>query len=200
MPPYRLPKIIVLLCLLVAVPSILRADTISFEGLFDSTPVTNQFAALGLLFSNATAITAGITLNEFEFPPRSGDNVVFDDGGSIIISFSPLPVASFGGYFTYLIPVTLTAYDALNNPVNSVSSAFLSNLALSGDLRSSPNELLQVSVPGGISQVMITGDPAGGSFTLDDATFAPIPEPGTLSLLIIGSLAFILARNKFIRH
>jgi len=197
---YRLSGFAAVLILMLATPCALFADTISFEGLFDSTPVTNQFAALGLLFSNTMAITAGITLNEFEFPPRSGDNVVFDDGGSIIISFSPLPVVSFGGYFTYLTPVTLTAFDALNNPVNSVSSAFLSNLALSGDLGSTPNELLQVSVPGGISQVMITGDPAGGSFTLDDATFAPIPEPGTLSLLIIGSLAFISARNKFIRH
>ena len=38
---------------------------IDFETLSDADPVTNQFT--GLTFTNTTAITAGISLNEFEF-------------------------------------------------------------------------------------------------------------------------------------
>src|SRR5580700_6502590 len=77
-----------------------RADiaTISFETLpdgtpiFDGTSITTQFP--GLTFTNTTVISAGISLNEFEFPPHSGSNVAFDDGGPITIAFTN-PVLSF---------------------------------------------------------------------------------------------------------
>jgi len=36
----------------------------------------------GLTFSNATVLTAGISLNECEFPPVSGSKVVLDDAWS----------------------------------------------------------------------------------------------------------------------
>jgi hypothetical protein len=39
--------------------------TIDFEGLTDSTAVTTQYS--GLIFINATILTAGVSLNEFEF-------------------------------------------------------------------------------------------------------------------------------------
>jgi hypothetical protein len=171
----------------------LRADIIDFEAFSDSTALTDQIP--GLRFSNATVITAGISLNEVEFPPHSGSNVVFDDGGIMSISFSA-PVLSFGGYFTYLVPLTLTAFDASSNQVGRSLSLFNSNLALSGDVGSSPNEFLSVNSPRGISMVTMTGDLGGGSFTLDDATFTPsvpdAPEPGTLILLLSagGLIAF----------
>lgn len=111
-----------------------QADPVvlDFEGFTDSTAVTNQYA--GLVFTNATVLTAGISLNEFEFPPHSGSNVVFDDGGPMSISFTS-PVAGFSGYFTYTVPITITASDASNNLLGSVTSLFSSNLALSGDPR-----------------------------------------------------------------
>jgi hypothetical protein len=61
-------------------------------------------------------------------------------------------------------------------------------LALSGDPGSSPNEFLSVSFASSISSVTITGDPAGGSFVMDDATLATadtesVPEPTTFSLI-----------------
>lgn len=83
-----------------AVPTI----TIDFETLpdgsaiLDSTSITAQFP--GLTFTNTTVISTGITLNEFELPPHSGQNVAFDDGGPISISFAQ-PTLSFSGYFTY---------------------------------------------------------------------------------------------------
>jgi hypothetical protein len=47
--------------------------TLDFEGFPDSTILSTQYS--GLTFTNAIILTAGISLNEFEFPPHSGVNV-----------------------------------------------------------------------------------------------------------------------------
>jgi hypothetical protein len=168
-----------------------NAATIDFEGLAEGTSVTTQYP--GLTFMNATVITAGISLNEFEFPPHSGTNVAFDDGGSIAIVFAS-PVQSFSGYFTYAEPLTIAGFNSLNVQVSSITSAFSNNEALSGDPGSSPNEFLKLSFASGISSITTTGDPAGGSFVMDDLTVAStsVPEPGSAFLLLSG-LAGILA-------
>ena len=163
------------------------AVTIDFEGLVDSTPVTNQYLASYLSFSNATVLTAGISLNEWEFPPHSGTNVIFDDGGPMTIDFT-IAYLDFEAYFTYLTPLTLSFYDTSNNLIGTVSSAFFSNTALTGDPGSTPNELLSFAYAGGIGSVTITGDLSGSSFTMDDFSGTPVPEPCTL-LLLGGSLA-----------
>jgi len=157
-----------------------------FEGFPDNTILTIQYP--GMTFSNAIVLTAGIGLNEFEFPPFSGLNVASDDGGPIMIIFDT-PVPSFVGYFTYLIPLTVTAFDAGSNQVDQVFSLFNSNLACLagppcvGDLGSSPNEFLEVAFAGGIASVTITGDPAGFSFTMDGPQ--AVPEPTSLPILAL---------------
>jgi len=164
---------------------------IGFDDLSDLDPVTNQYNALyGVDFSGATVLTAGISLNDFEFPPLSGTNVVFDDGGAIRVTFNS-PVLNAGGYLTYMTPVTLTAYDSLFNVLSTVSSAYSSNMALSGDTGSSPNEFLQVAFAGGITYLDIAGYSVGSSFVLDDFTATPevvsaVPEPSSLLLLLPG--------------
>lgn len=55
------------------------ATTVEFEGFADSTVLSAQLP--GLTVSNAIVLSAGISLNEFEFPPRSGANVASDSGG-----------------------------------------------------------------------------------------------------------------------
>ena len=180
----------------VLIAPILRANQIQidFENLPDGTSVTNQYP--GLLFSDATVLSAFLSLNEAEFPPHSGTNVVFDDGGPMLISFQS-PAIDFSGYFTHLVPLTLVAYNGTNT-VSSISSIFANNLALSGDPGSSPNELISLSDPAGFSSIVITGDPSGGSFTMDDVTvdFAPttVPEPASL-LLFSTVLVLIIAAN-----
>jgi len=166
---------------------------INFEGLPDGTQVTTQFP--GLVFTDATVAQAGVSLNQFEFPPRSGVNVVFDDGGPVSIAFAT-PESSVGGFFTYSVPLTFSAFDATNDLLGTVSSAFAENLALSGDPGSSPNEFLNLAFAGGISRVTITGDPAGASFTLDDLTFRAVPEPSTLLLLLASSLAGVASMSS----
>lgn len=158
-----------------------HAVTIDFEGLADSTPVVDQFAAMGLTFADATVLTAGISLNEFEFPPHSGENVVFDDGDAILLAFDAgINVIEVAGFFTYSVPITLTAFDADGNIVDTATSAFSSNLGLSGDLGSTPNEFLSVSFSGGIASVLIEGDSSGSSFTLDDLSFEIQTTPAVI--------------------
>ncbi|MGH9614348.1 MAG: hypothetical protein ACRD4P_14840 [Bryobacteraceae bacterium] len=52
--------------------SFAKADTlvINFEGFSDGDILANQIP--GLNFTNVQVATAGISLNEFDFPPRSG--------------------------------------------------------------------------------------------------------------------------------
>jgi len=178
-----------------------RAYVIDFEGLTDGDSVTNQYSGLGVSFSNAMALTAGISLNEFEFPPFSGFNVVFDDAGEMTLNFTA-PVLDAGGYFTYLVPLALSFFDAHDNLEGTVISAFSSNLALSGDTGSSPNEFLNFASASGISKLVITGDPAGGSFTMDNLTATPssVPEPATLMLLGSGLLGITGYRLRGLKN
>lgn len=185
------------LCTLLASP-LAQAAVIDFEDRLDGDTVTNQYA--GVTFQNALALTAGLSLNEFEFPPVSGVNVVFDDGGAILLNFLT-PVVSVGGFFNYSTPLNFLAFDTAGIQVAAITSAFNTNLALSGDTGSTPNEFLALISAGGIASASITGDTAGGSFTLDDLTFRsvavnPVSEPASLALVALGLGALGLRRRK----
>lgn len=185
----------ILALLVLAAPAILVAGpiTIDFDGLPDSTIITNQY--LGVTFSNAIILKAGISLNEFEFPPFSGSNVASDNGGPLSIAFAS-PATTFAGYFTHTVPLTLRAFNLANTQVALIPSLFSDNLALSGDPGSHPNEFLQLAFAGGISRVTISGAPAGGSFTLDNATIGAVPEPSTFGLLLSGSIILMTLRSR----
>lgn len=156
----------VLVCLLALASPALAQNPFSFEGFVDSTALTNQYT--GALFGNTIVLTAGITLDEFEFPPHAGSNVASDNGGPITVSFAA-PVRGFRGYFTYSVRLTLQALDSSNSPLTSATSAFSNNEALSGASGSQPGELLAVTSTTGIAKVVITGASLGTSFTMDDA-------------------------------
>ncbi len=188
------------LAVLLVIPRLLVADTIfiDFESFADSDVLTNQIP--GVAFTNAAVLTAGISLNEFDFPPHSGTNVAFDDGGPIGIAFTT-PILSFSAYFTYLEPLTLVAFDDSNAQIASTVSLFSNNTGTGGDPGSSPNELLRFSAIGPISSISITGDPSGGSFAMDDVTLTTgvgtVPEPSSF-LLTLGCLAGLVLRRRLI--
>ena len=172
------------------------ADTIDFEGLSDLEAVTTQFP--GLVFSNALALTSGLlggTLNEIENPPYSGVTVITDDGGPMSITFLA-PVLEFSGFLTYNTTLTITAFDAADSVLGSLSSLFNNNQYLSGVPGSSPNELLALSFAQGISRIVIGGSSSGDSFTLDDVTTSPVPEPGVLTLFLISAALLVGVRRR----
>jgi hypothetical protein len=163
--------ILAVMCLLCSTISAQGGSTVlNFDSLTDSTSVSNQYT--GVVFANTMVLTAGISLNEFEFPPYSGTNVVADSGGPMTIAFAT-PATTVGGYFTYTVPLTIVAFDVLHQAVASSISRFSSNTAISGDPGSSPNEWIQVSSPLGISSITITGAASGSSFALDNLTISP---------------------------
>jgi hypothetical protein len=184
--------------MLLARPSGADPITINFDNLADSNGISTQYA--GLTFSNAIVLTAGVSLNDADFPPHSGFNVAGDNGGPMRIDFST-PVSDVGGYFTYNQSLLLSAYGAGNVLLGSVPSAFSANYVSSGN---TPNELLQLAFTN-IAYVTFSGDPAGGSFALDDLTYnpaqtAPVPEPGTLSLVLMSGASWFGARRAARRY
>jgi hypothetical protein len=190
---HRLEPLPIVVCLLAYAHAHAEPVTINFEGFPDSTVLTNQYP--GLTFSNAIILSAGISLNEFELPPHSGSNVAFDNNAPIAIAFSA-SVTSFSGYFTYVEPLTILAFDAASNQVAEALSALSSNDALFGNPGSSPNEFLSVSSLKGISRVTITADPQGNSFAMDDIAYAPaVPEPHLVFLSLIGFAAIAAFRS-----
>jgi hypothetical protein len=163
-----------------------QAATLDFEDLPDSTSVTDQYTNLGITFSGATVLTPGISLNESEFPPHSGNHVVIDESGPITITFNT-KVFKVSAHLTYNSPLTLSAYNSSNLKVATVSSSYSSNMALSGDPGSKANELLQLRYSEGIAKLVISGEYSGGSFTLDDLTITDLSGDTTsiLNLLLM---------------
>jgi hypothetical protein len=180
----------------------LPIDFEAVEDVFGTGVVVDaQFAADGVTFSNALALTAGISLNEFDFPPRSGQTAVSDFGGALAIDFST-PFYGVEAFFTYFAPLTMQAFDASGALIGQTNSLFASNLAFGGDLGATPNERLAFSSSVAIARVVITGDPFGGSFLMDDfnAIRTPpstaVPEPHTLTLLALGVGAAAVRRRR----
>jgi hypothetical protein len=185
----------------VAVVASAKCETIDFEHIADGSAVAGHYT--GIEFQNATVLSAGISLNEIDFPPHSGVNVATDDSGPVRIIFNN-PISSFSGYFTYTTPINVEGFDAEGVEVASVKSQFDANYRSTGQ---APNELLTLSSAFGITSVTLSGDPLGGSFVFDDVSFQSsdvTPPPTTVtpepsSLILVGSsiLMSMVGLNRF---
>jgi hypothetical protein len=158
----------------------------------------------GVTFDSAMVLTAGTSLNEIEFPPSSGTNVVFNLLSELRLDFTDA-VSQVGGYFTYTGTLTLSAFDASNNLLGVASSLYSENYATSGN---PANELLQIASTEAIAYVTIGSAAGPGSFVLDDLSFEvaeggggdpdpnnPVPEPATVTLMLLGA-AVAAGRQK----
>ncbi len=156
------------------------AALLDYESFADGTVLTTQY--IGDTFSNAIVRTAGISLNEFEFPPHSGTNVVSDNGGALTL-VSAYPVQSFSASFTYNVPLVVTAFNAAGQTVGTANSHFDNNMALSGSAGTSVNDVIQIIYAPGITRVVVTGAAGGSSFAMDDTRLGaglggtPTPPP-----------------------
>jgi hypothetical protein len=155
----------------------------------------------GVTFNGAMVLTAGSSVNEIEFPPTSGVNLVYNLLSELRLDFVDA-VSNVGGYFTYVGTLTLSAFDASNNLLGVASSLHAENYASSGN---PAQELLQFTSTEAIAYVTIGSAAGPGSFVLDDLSFEvaegggdpnpPVPEPATVSLVLLGA-AFAAGRQK----
>jgi hypothetical protein len=193
--------ILLLAAFLANTPALLADVITDFESFADLEDITTQIP--GVTFSNALILMSGGFLNDVDFPPHSGLNVVTDSPGSLMTLVFDQAMFSVGAFFTYNSPLTMSGYDAADNFLGSVTSLFSANCTGCSD--PSPNELMQLAGIGDITKVVIT---TGGlfSFTMDDLTAIsaipddqnpdPIPEPGSLILLGTGLSALVARRRK----
>lgn len=174
--------------------------TLDFEGINDLTPVNNIYAGSGITFSGGSVYVSGAfggSLNESEFPPRSGIGVFLNDANATTVLFSS-PINSFRGFFTYGGPLTLNFYDSGNTLLTSILSGFSANLALSGDIGSLPNEELIAAMLADAIRLEILAPNA--DFTLDDLTIntsdvSSVPEPASFALAAAG-IAWMAWRQR----
>jgi len=172
------------LALLVGV-SAHSAVVIDFESPADGTILTTEYSAQGVNFSGAAILNESGTLNP-EFPPHSGNQVVYDYlDGTITASAVGSLWSSAGGYITGNTAITLEAYDSANNLLGSVSTSGANYIGSGND---NPNIFLNVQADG-IAYVKFHD--TGNTFTLDDFQFTPVPEPSTY-LAGLGALGMVI--------
>ncbi|KAE8544046.1 hypothetical protein F6453_3550 [Marinobacter nauticus] len=145
-------------------------------------------------------LQAGFTLNEWDFPPRSGTNVVVDNSGAIELLFSN-PISKFSAFITYITTLNVNAYNSQNMLLGQLVSLTNDNTFFSGN---NPNEIFSFDIKEGISRILIEGDIDGDSFVMDDISFEladhstppihDVPEPSTGGLAL---LSLILLWRKW---
>jgi hypothetical protein len=184
------------------------AVTITFDDLADGTTLSNQYAALGVVFSpnafsgansNSTAeswaTNTGMTVTDTDLGLAGtpflasgkllhsfGDFFAEDGDPSMLATFST-PVSTFSADFAGIdssgaADVTLTFYNGL------VALGTVAANACAGPCQ----QTLSFSAPI-ITRVAFTPGSAADWVGVDNITFsatAPVPEPGTASMLAIG--------------
>lgn len=121
-------------------PASALGTVVDFEAFDDATSLATHVP--GAAFANAVVLTAGVGLNELEFPPASSVDVASDDGGPVTVTFAG-PVRTVVGFVTYRLPLTIRALDAAGATLAVATSRFASNGALTGAIDATARWALQ---------------------------------------------------------
>jgi hypothetical protein len=189
-------RIIFIFALLANLPLASSAVSINFESLPDSSDVGTFYqASYGLTFQSTIALTAGFSLNEFDFPPHSGvmaigDNVE-NDGDPMILTFTH-SVNSLSAYFVYGSTLTFSAYDK--------DGLLLGTYVTPEDTHLGSDQLIEL--PFSHFQTLNISGETANSFIMDDLTFSAdetrsVPDGGNTLVLFCGALVTLFAFNRF---
>ena len=165
-----------------------HAALVDFESLALAEVVTNQFAAQNVEFGNAVTLVAGISLNEIDFPPSSGVNVVSGLDDDPLTADLLVDVSHVGFQITTADIAFVRYFDSLD--------------VLLGEVLVAPNlgGHTFVSLDGsGISRVSVGSQATGNAFflTIDDfESSGAVPEPATVILLVSGLGPLVLRRRR----
>lgn len=166
------------------------AGFVDFEIFSDSDMPTTEIP--GLVFTNATVLAAGASLNEIDFPPHSGTNVVAALD-SLTVSFD-MPINLVGGFFSYAdaAGVNLSLYD-INNML--LADAFFA--APPGLSNIVSNQFVSLGASNIHTMVVsLNSSILDNPFTLDDLTYTYISEPATVLLISLGLIAIHFSRSE----
>lgn len=166
---------------LLLAPCCAYATDIDFETIADQVAVGNSYAADGVIFNNALSLTAGFSLNEFDYPPHSGVRAVGDSGGPMEMVFTN-PITAFSGWFTWAAPIELDIY------LDNNFTLFLGSIITTSDNLGFSQQVGLIDLAGTFQSIRILElDPSSQGMIMDDLSFTPaetpVPEPSTLVLL-----------------
>jgi hypothetical protein len=190
----RRPGLTSLASLIALVATALPAHAlfIDFESLALDEVVESQFAADQVVFDNAIIVVAGISLNEFDFPPASGSNVITGlDPGALGVSFLQ-PAQHVRVQLTTAELVAVRYYDA--------SSALLGEILVAANLGGNTLVDFAASSPL-ISEIAIASVLGGNAFSLtaDDLEVSfegAIPEPSGFVAMACGFAVLAAALRR----
>lgn len=168
-----------------AVGSGVQAALVDFEAFNDGALLVSEVP--GLTVSGGTVLSAGIGLNELDFPPTSGVNVLAALSGPLSLDFGAPTMAS--AYMAAGDQLSISAFDEFGQLLATYDTPFAANLGAP--------QLFDFGWVGA-SRYSLQSMQA---FVIDDLIFAAatgIPEPSSLALSVapLSALAWVLLRRR----